>query len=459
MRHALQVNPWNIFGVARAIDYALRMSHDERKERHDELYRQIVNHTSHHWAISLVKQILLRLHSEQTAHLTPALDKPLLKERFDKAKKRLILMDYDGTMTPIVKDPEAAVPSKRLLEALDKLGSDERNVIWVVSGRDDRFLSKHLGHLKVGFSAEHGGYVREPGSQEWQNLTKELDMSWMPAIRQVFEYYTERTSGSWIEQKKSSITWHYRAADPDYGIFQAKECQAHLDNFAAQEKFAVEIMVGKKNLEVRPLAVNKGEIVKRITHSHPDAEFVFCCGDDRTDEDMMKFFCSLTPVNGEAPLMANNTGGVASQSASGTRLSLPRLSTSGSQSETTIVGCASAAQEEQETAPLIMSAPAPLSSSRGGGGEQASGGVGGSSAVKLALTKRGIFTTAIGAASKKTLARWHLDGPQSVIAVLATMAGLEDADAPLPSAHDEEEAADAAREEADGDDGGDGNGK
>ena len=48
------------------------------------------------------------------------------------------------------------------------------------------------------------------------------------------------------------------------------------------------VLVGKKNLEVRPLAVNKGEIVKRILYSHPDAEFIFCAGDDKTDEDMFR---------------------------------------------------------------------------------------------------------------------------------------------------------------------------
>lgn len=41
------------------------------------------------------------------------------------------------------------------------------------------------------------------------------------------------------------------------------------------------VLVGKKNLEVRPIAVNKGEIVKRILYFNPDAEFVFCAGDDK----------------------------------------------------------------------------------------------------------------------------------------------------------------------------------
>lgn len=39
--------------------------------------------------------------------------------------------------------------------------------------------------------------------------------------------------------------------------------------------------MGKKNLEVRPLAVNKGEIVRRLIYENPDADFIFCAGDDK----------------------------------------------------------------------------------------------------------------------------------------------------------------------------------
>ncbi len=212
------------------------------------------------------------------------------------AKKRLLLLDYDGTLTPIVKVPEMALPSERLLKALEVLSNDPSNVIYIISGRDGGFLGRHLGHLRgIGFSAEHGGFVKEPGQDEYRNLTEDLDMTWMKDIRSVFEYYTERTAGSFIEMKKSAITWHYRAADPDFGSFQAKECQAHLENLTSQNKLAIEVLVGKKNLEVRPLAINKGEIVKRILYDHPDAEFVFCAGDDKTDEDMFRTLFNLAP--------------------------------------------------------------------------------------------------------------------------------------------------------------------
>lgn len=69
--------------------------------------------------------------------------------------------------------------------------------------------------------------------------------------------------------------------------FQAKECQNHLEQ-AIVPKYPVEILVGKKNLEVRPMSVNKGEIVKRILSKNPDTNVVICAGDDKTDEDMFR---------------------------------------------------------------------------------------------------------------------------------------------------------------------------
>lgn len=111
-----------------------------------------------------------------------------------------------------------AIPTPATLEALSSLAADPANLVYIISGRDSAFLEQHLGHIKnLGFSAEHGGFVREPNSTEWVNFTATLDMGWMEEVAEVFRYYTERTTGSHIETKKSSITWHYRGSDPEWG--------------------------------------------------------------------------------------------------------------------------------------------------------------------------------------------------------------------------------------------------
>lgn len=64
--------------------------------------------------------------------------------------------------------------------------------MYIISGRDAAFLEQHWGSLKeLGLSAEHGGFVRPPGGERWENLTERLDMGWMSEVEEVFRYYTE----------------------------------------------------------------------------------------------------------------------------------------------------------------------------------------------------------------------------------------------------------------------------
>lgn len=379
---AIQINPWDTGGVAAAIHHSLCISDQERFERNKKCHEQVISQTSQTWALSLVQQMLIRLRHRYSAHSTPIFDLPSMLHRFFSETKRLILLDYDGTLTPIVKDPAAAVPSERLLHALRKITDDERNIVYIISGRDEAFLSKHFSQLPaIGLSAEHGSYFKEHGkTSSWQNLSAELDMSWKGDVLNVFRYFTDRTIGSNIEEKKSSIVWHYRNADPDFGSFQAKECQSLLDNILSQNDLQVEVVVGKKNVEVRPLAINKGEIVHRILYANPDVDFVYCVGDDKTDEDMFRFLSKLTY-----------------DESSDNEPTSPRLG-----------------DAHDDT--LVITPPAPLSRSSYVGAKPRN----------LKLKHDSIFTCTVGPASKRTRADWHVGDVNDVIDSLACMASSDE---------------------------------
>ncbi|KAG8217002.1 glycosyltransferase family 20 protein [Butyriboletus roseoflavus] len=368
MDQALQVNPWDLGDVAAAMNSGLLMSSTSKAARHATLHKVVTTHTSHTWAALLVKMLLSQINGQTSTRGTPYLSKELIRDKYEKAGKRLFLFDYDGTLTPIVKTPSMATPSSDALKALTKLAADSRNVVYIVSGRDQAFLEQHLGHIKhLGMSAEHGGFIREPSNgnaarnlatedeETWVNFTAQLDMGWMDEVAEIFRYYTERTTGSHIEVKKSSITWHYRASDPEWGLFQCRQCQDLLENNLAHKR-PIEVLVGKKNLEVRPLAVNKGEIVKRILYMNPDAEFIFCAGDDKTDEDMFRAL-HVFP--------SNATGNV------------------------------------QFEAPLSITLVDNNGTTRPD--------------VELAIASDAIFTTSVGPSTKRTLASWHVTMPLEVV--------------------------------------------
>jgi trehalose 6-phosphate synthase/phosphatase len=218
MAHALQTNPWDLGGMAAAMHRGLTMPDSEKATRHAALYKSVATHTSHVWAAQLVRMLLGVVGARGLAKSTPVLPQPTISAHYASARKRLFLFDYDGTLTPIVKTPSMATPSDATLEALSKLTADPKNVVYIISGRDQVFLEQYLGHFtQLGMSAEHGGFMRDVGSSTWTNFTETLDMDWMGEVHEIFKYYTERTTGSHIELKKSSITWHYRASDPEWG--------------------------------------------------------------------------------------------------------------------------------------------------------------------------------------------------------------------------------------------------
>ena len=193
---AIHINPWDLSGVAEKINLALTMSDERRMAMQSSLYRHVTTHNMQSWITKFIRKVYNVLGESNKANATPLLDRSLLLSRHRAAGRRLFMFDYDGTLTPIVREPSAAIPSKRIVQGLTLLASDPRNAVWIISGRDQEFLGQHLGHIKeLGFSAEHGSFIRHPGSEEWENLAEQLDMGWKEEVVRVFERYTDKVPG------------------------------------------------------------------------------------------------------------------------------------------------------------------------------------------------------------------------------------------------------------------------
>ncbi|KAI8854493.1 trehalose-phosphatase-domain-containing protein [Chytridium lagenaria] len=76
-------------------------------------------------------------------------------------------------------------------------------------------------------------------SDGWLALSNHINPSWRDIIRPLFEHYTDRTPGSFIEEKEVNITWNYRGADPEFGSWQAAELQVNLENILSHMAVSV----------------------------------------------------------------------------------------------------------------------------------------------------------------------------------------------------------------------------
>jgi len=181
---------------------------------------------------------------------------------------------------------------------LGRLASDPRNTTWIISGRKQSFLDRHLGQLsQIGLSAEHGAFSRAPGCSEWENSAANQNLSWRDEVLDVFRKYTEKTPGSIIEQKQIAVVWHFRNADSEIRLSAAEACRADLKELFAKNGWDLELTHGKTILEVCPGSVNKGAIALRLVDKSQtggfETDFVICLGDDLTDKDMCALTCEL----------------------------------------------------------------------------------------------------------------------------------------------------------------------
>ena len=93
------------------------------------------------------------------------------------------------------------------------------------------------------------------------------------------------TPGSFVEDKRTSLVWHYRRADPEFGTWKANQLAAELSSVSSNEP--VTVRHGKKIIEATAAEVNKGAAVDRLIHGR-GYDLVLCAGDDTTDETMFR---------------------------------------------------------------------------------------------------------------------------------------------------------------------------
>lgn len=285
MGEAIIINPNNEEEIADAIHQALTMEMEEQRRRMRYLQDRIRRYDVFKWSGEFIKSLKKVEDIQQNflaKKITPALSKELVA-RFDKAEKRAIFLDYDGTLVNFKNDPQAASPDEELHELITQLEEDKRNTVTIISGRDRDTLQKWLGNHQVNLIVEHGVWLKKL-DEDWQMLDN-ISSSWKPTIRPILENFVDRTPGTFIEEKNYSLVWHYRNAEPEQGELRANELKDELRNMIANHN--LEIMEGNKVIEVKAGGINKGVAASRFLRDN-QYDFIVAIGDDWTDEYMFR---------------------------------------------------------------------------------------------------------------------------------------------------------------------------
>jgi trehalose 6-phosphate synthase/phosphatase len=206
-----------------------------------------------------------------------------LVEKFKKAANKIIFLDYDGTLVNYEFIPKNAKLSEQINEILIKL-IDKPNVkVVIISGRGYRDIDKLLIHLPIDIVAEHGAMMKVNGV--WKNQIN-IDDDWKKGVIDIFNKIILKCPGSYIEEKRFSLTWHYRNTDQQSGYTHSRELIRLLEK--AVHSGNLRILDGNMVVEVLTNENGKGKAVKKLIEA-ANYDFILSVGDDATDEEMFEF--------------------------------------------------------------------------------------------------------------------------------------------------------------------------
>ncbi|RLN87805.1 hypothetical protein BBJ28_00011734 [Nothophytophthora sp. Chile5] len=392
---AIVINPWNTEDVALSIHQALSMCRTEREIRQQKLYRYVSSNTATTWSTQFLSELSEAVvKNRETSTQLPKLDKTTIVQAYRGAQNRVIILDYDRTLTPQHSLLPLAAVGPNFKSLLDALSADERNTVFIVSGRERKFLETWLNGVRVGVAAEDGFFYRMNLSnthEQWKTMSKFQydvatarsgasttttvigsgsggngsmdvaytseaqsmmhmsmgsvpnyssygygpassgtgdgnpggsggstvhtedsfggdDMSWKDLVLPTMLTFTDRTPGSYIEDKESSLTWHYGDADPHFGSWQAKDLQIILERQLIGT--ALEVYQGHMSVSVEHEGCTKTRVLEGILKhlSLPEqiakkrgqeVDFVLCVCDDVTDDQMFQTLNALVMESNE----------------------------------------------------------------------------------------------------------------------------------------------------------------
>jgi trehalose 6-phosphate synthase/phosphatase len=281
MGESILVNPADISQMADAIHEALTMNDDRKRKRIEAMKKRLSDYDVFSWADDILRTTLKVKADKETyryRHINRDIETKIIAS-FRKAESPLLFLDYDGTLVPIRELPELAVPDVQIMSLTERLATVTEVVI--ISGRNRDFLDKWFSNLDVTLVAEHGAFIKKPG-EDWESALGGDD-AWKEKIMPTMKRFTNRCKGSFVEEKRVSLSWHYRNADEDLSALRAVELKSELERQILN--MPLQIIDGHKVVEVKMAGYNKGTAARKLV-SAGENDFILAMGDDRTDEEL-----------------------------------------------------------------------------------------------------------------------------------------------------------------------------
>ncbi|CAH2076020.1 unnamed protein product [Thlaspi arvense] len=211
-----------------------------------------------------------------------------------EGKQIVMFLDYDGTLSPIVDDPDQAFMSKKMRGTVRKLANCFPTAI--VSGRCKEKVYNFVKLTELYYAGSHGMDIQGPeqGSkykEDSKSILCQPATEFLPMIDEVYQKLTEKTSltpGAKVENNKFCVSVHFRRVNEKNWSDLANQVRSVMKDYPK-----LRLTQGRKVLEVRPIIKwDKGKalefLLESLGYGNCTDVFPLYIGDDRTDEDAFK---------------------------------------------------------------------------------------------------------------------------------------------------------------------------
>ncbi|WBW70772.1 alpha,alpha-trehalose-phosphate synthase [Schizosaccharomyces osmophilus] len=313
-QNAIIVNPWDYSNTADAFYRALSMLPGECEERSKVMCNLILRHDATSWAITfgtLIKESWKEQQANDKNKLTFSAD--LILNPYQNAKKRLLFLYLEGTITSWGSQNQSVTSGlQRTVNLLTNLTADPKNIVYIISALGRQELDQLFQRVpRLGLVAENGCFTRAPPTADalppseqqiaalWKNEIKNVDLSWIKTVTEIFGYYAERAAGSYVEEKDASVALHLREAeDSEFASWAAKECCESVNNFDIPCRATIQ----NDTVICRSSKVSKRLAVEDIYKSYgADFDFIFSASNETDDDSVFRWIAGFKHMGPKPP--------------------------------------------------------------------------------------------------------------------------------------------------------------
>jgi trehalose 6-phosphate phosphatase len=218
------------------------------------------------------------------------------------ARRLLLALDYDGTLVPIAPRPEEARPSSTVVALLSQLAEVASVQVAVMSGRPLAELCALLPIAGITHVGTHGLEIRTATGETRRLMPTGAFSTVMACLRRDVAPLVRGRPGFLLEDKQPALALHYRLARPEDWEETITEFLLIVQAYQ-RRGITLEVIHGKRTVEVRPLGVNKGKAMQALLEYRQGRTLPVYFGDDATDEDAFRVLHNrgLTVVVADPP--------------------------------------------------------------------------------------------------------------------------------------------------------------